>query len=124
MNSSSLRNARILVVEDEYMLADDLATELRDAGASVLGPVGSMAQATALAEQSPDIDGALLDINLNGEMVYPIADRLTARGVEIMFVTGYDRAVIPERFADVPRFEKPLSMRRVADAIGHLLEPA
>ena len=109
-----VRGRRILVVEDEYMLAEDLRLELEDAGAVVLGPAPSVADALALladAEGGPP-DAAILDLNLGGEMAYPVADALRERGVPVMLATGYDVQSIPAAYADVPRCEKPFDVGR------------
>lgn len=85
---SGLRDRRIHVVEDEYIMAQDLRYELEDAGAEVLGPVPSVTGAlTLLAREAPP-DAAILDVNLGGEMVYPLADILRQRGIPFMFATG------------------------------------
>ena len=104
---------RILVVEDEYMLAQDFARELEDVGAEVLGPVPSVADALALlvAEAVPP-DAAILDVSLGGEMVFPVAEALRERGVPFMFVTGYDPWSLPQPYADVPCCEKPFDVGR------------
>lgn len=68
MPDRTLRDCRVLVVEDEYMLADELEMELADAGAAVLGPVGAIEDAIAIIEAEAEIDGAILDANLGGEM--------------------------------------------------------
>ena len=104
--SEALTGRSILVAEDEYFLATDLNRELRRAGATVGGPVASVERAMALIESAPRIDGAILDINLGGEMAFPVADALRARGVPFVFATGYDQATIPPRFFDVVRCEK------------------
>lgn len=114
-------DCRVLVVEDEYMLADDLSTELRDAGAIVLGPVGTLPDAMASLEAEEHVDGAILDVSLRGEMVYPVADRLVERAVPFVFTTGYDASSIPPRFAHVVRCEKPINMKRVTQAIGRVI---
>lgn len=118
MSERTLRNCRILVIEDEYMLADELRTELEYAGAQVLGPVGSVEEAIALAEAEADLDGGILDVNLGGEMVFPVADLLIERGIPFVFTTGYDKSAIPNRYADIVRCEKPLNLRRLVQAIG------
>lgn len=122
MPDSPLRGRRILVVEDEYMLAMDLERELQDAGAQVLGPVPSVAAALQLVESTEALDGALLDVNLGGEEIYPVAEELLARGVPVVLTTGYDHRAIPERFADVPRCEKPVDVRHVARTLGRLVD--
>lgn len=121
MPDRTLKDCRVLVVEDEYMLADDLSTELVFAGAIVLGPVGTLPNAMASLDTRELVDGAILDVNLGGEMVYPFADRLLERDVPFVFTTGYDEAATPPRFAHVVRCEKPISMKRVTQAIGRVI---
>lgn len=121
MPEHTLRGCRVLVVEDEYMLADELRTELADADAMVVGPVGTLAEAVQLVRSDAEIDGAILDINLRGEMVFPVADLLAARGVRFLFATGYDGSIIPSRFADVMLCEKPINITRIARAIGRVI---
>lgn len=116
-----LEGRRILVVEDEYFLADDVRDALTEAGAEVLGPVPSVEEASALIAREERIDAAVLDVNLRGELVFPVADALRERGVPFAFATGYDRWAIPDRFADALRVEKPLQARCIADALGPLL---
>jgi len=120
MAHDGLRGCRLLVVEDEYFIADDLARGLEKAGAIVLGPVGAPDTALDLIDEVPRIDGAILDINLAGDMVYPVAERLLDRRVPFVFATGYERVAIPERFAAITRCEKPVS----ADTVGRALERA
>jgi CheY-like chemotaxis protein len=100
---------RVLLVEDEYMIAQDMAYELEALGTEVVGPVGSVADALRLVDAEQAIDRAFLDINLGGERVYPVADLLIARGTRIVFTTGYDDSAIPSRYADVPRCGKPVT---------------
>ena len=123
MVEQSLQGRRILVVEDEYFLAADVRDALSEAGAEVLGPVPSVGEATALIAQEGHIDAAVLDINLRGDLVFPVADALRARGVPFAFATGYDRWALPDRFADALRVEKPLQARSIASALGRLLTP-
>lgn len=118
--SPDLTNARILIVEDEYYLADDLARALELQGAEVIGPVGSLDEADALVGQG-DFDCAILDINLRGEMAFPVADRLESKGIPFIVASGYNSAAIPDRFLAVPRVEKPFNPREVIAAIPHLL---
>jgi CheY-like chemotaxis protein len=107
MLDASSRSARILVVEDEYLLAEALADALTALGAQVVGPVAGLAEALDLAADAA-IDGAVLDINLRGEMVFPLADALAARGVPYLFATGYGHETIPQRYQDVPTLSKPV----------------
>lgn len=115
--SSNLAGRRILVVEDDFFIADDFAALLEAAGARVVGPVATLAEALSLMKTAEQIDGALLDINLQGEMAYALADALRARGVPVVFVTGYSRSAVPERYADIPLLEKPVDPRQVARAM-------
>lgn len=121
MQDQLLDGCRIVVVEDEYLIANDIANALEEAGATVLGPVPSAEAAASLIADEPRIDGALLDINLGGSMVFDIADTLVSRAIPFAFVTGYDRWAIPERFADAPRLEKPVKPKQVAQALGPIL---
>jgi DNA-binding response OmpR family regulator len=104
---SGLEGAKILIVEDEYYLADDLAGAFARHGAIVLGPVGTVERALRLVEQHDRIDGAVLDINLRGEPAFPISDLLRRRNVPFIFATGYDEGIIPEMYESAPRWEKP-----------------
>jgi|SRR6185437_11616105 DNA-binding response OmpR family regulator len=91
----------ILVVEDEYYLADDCATCVREAGFDVAGPYDAI-------EDVPEISGicgAVLDINLRGTWVYPLLDRLLAMNIPVTLYTGY--AALPDKYAAVPRVTKP-----------------
>lgn len=112
---------RILVVEDEYLLAADLSDALENAGFEVLGPVPDVSGGLALVEQEERIDGALLDINLAGTLVYPLADTLTARAVPFAFASGFDQSVLPERFAGVARLEKPVSTRQALATLAQIM---
>src|SRR5262245_44105558 len=112
-----LEGKRILLVEDEYFIVQDLARAFAAAGANVLGPVATVPDALRLVASSGTLDGAVLDINLQGEMVYPVADALINRGVPFVFSTGYDREVIPSRFDAYIRCEKPISPDHVAKAL-------
>lgn len=99
---------RVLLVEDDYFIATNMQSEFEQVGAQVLGPVPSVRAALALIDATPDIDAAILDINVQEEMVFPVADALQARGVPFLFATGYERTVIPQRFAHVRHHEKPV----------------
>ncbi|MDF0488432.1 response regulator [Sphingomonas sp. H39-1-10] len=116
-----LRGCRVLVVEDEYLLADDLSVALSSAGAEVLGPVPSVDEAAERITAEPRIDVAVLDVNLRGDMVFPVADALIERGVPFAFATGYDCEALPDRFAAVPRVEKPFKAHRVAAILAPLI---
>lgn len=110
----------ILLAEDEFFLAMDLQEALQGAGATVIGPVASVGQALRLLEAERRIDAAVLDVNLGGEMVFPVADRLLERGVTVLLATGYNEDDLPTRFARVPRCEKPIDVA----ALMRILAPA
>ncbi len=116
-NSATLGGRRLLVVEDDYLVATDLVDELADHGAEVLGPAGSVDEALDLLAAESQIDAAVLDINLTNEKVYPVAEALRARGIPFVFTTGYDAWLVPEAFAAVLRFEKPVDIRALIQSI-------
>lgn len=122
MFENGLRERRILVIEDEYMLADDLCHELTQAGVTVLGPVGTVRDAIDLIGAEEHIDGAIMDVNLRGEMAFPAADELVRRGVPFVFTTGYDSSVIPPRFDHVVRCEKPANLGKTVQAIAKVVQ--
>lgn len=113
MVEQTLEGRRILVVEDEYLIADDVCEALVAAGAEVVGPCPTVEAAAAMLTREVRIDAALLDINLRGDPVFPVADALAARGVPFAFATGYDRWSIPKRFDAVALLEKPLKVRQI-----------
>ncbi|HEX5536711.1 MAG TPA: response regulator [Sphingobium sp.] len=121
MTDHPLRNLSILVVEDEYFLAAELEEELWDACAIVVGPTPSVEQALELIEQTPSLDGAILDVNLGGEAVFPVADRLAAKCIPFVFVTGYRERDALGLYADAPRVEKPFLRNAAADALGEII---
>jgi len=112
---------RVLVVEDEYLVALLLEEDLRAAGCAIAGPHTSFAAARAAALSEP-VDLAILDVNLNGEMVYPLAEELAGRGVPLVFLSGYDVGHFPERFKGAPRVGKPHDrtalLREIARALA------
>lgn len=118
--ASQLGGSRLLVVEDEYFLADDARSILSDVGAEVLGPVATVSAARALIGSDPAIDAVLLDVNLRGEMAFEVADDLHARGIPFAFITGYDREAIPERFSNATRLEKPVNPEQLVALFGRL----
>ncbi len=117
-----LNGLRVLVIEDEYLIADDLAKELKRARATVLGPFGMLDEAIRAVEADAAIDAAILDINLHGAMAYEIFDMLNARKVPVVLATGYDREALPESCRFAARCEKPASAGAVLDRLIEILE--
>jgi CheY-like chemotaxis protein len=102
-----LTGLRIVIVEDEHIVAMSLARMLEILGAVIVGPVATVARALALLRETARIDGAVVDINLRGVMAFPVADALIARGVPFVFATGYAKFVIPDLYGTVPVLQKP-----------------
>jgi CheY-like chemotaxis protein len=113
---SRISAKRVLVVEDEYLVAMDMSAWLEAEGAHVVGPASNVHAALEVLERT-ELDGAILDVNLRGEMVYPIADALIARGIPFVFTTGYDARTVPARFAGVKRCEKPTTPEAISRAL-------
>ena len=118
---AALRGRRILVAEDEYMIAQEIDETLSDAGAETLGPVSSVGEALHLIGSQRRIDGALLDVNLRNEPIWPVVTALLQRNVPIVLTTGYDASVIPRSYVHLPRCEKPTTPRNLARALTHAL---
>lgn len=113
---SDFAGKSVLVVEDEYFLADETRRKLREFGALVVGPTASVRQALALIE-STQVDAAILDVQLGGELVFPVAERLEELGIPYVFATGYDPSIIPERFDGFVLSEKPIDLNAIARAL-------
>jgi CheY-like chemotaxis protein len=107
---------RILIVEDEHMLARALSRALHEMGADVVGMAATVEQALALLEAT-EVDGALVDINLRGVRAYAVADALAGRGVPFVFTTGYSSPVIPDRHRQVPVLQKPFDPQEIIGAL-------
>jgi DNA-binding response OmpR family regulator len=108
MTDRELAGRFILVAEDEFHIAMEIERALVQAAAVVLGPASTLAKTLNLIDSTAHIDGAILDINLRGEMIFPAADRLAQRHVPFVISTGYDASIIPARFNGNPRCEKPI----------------
>ena len=112
-----LQGRRILVVQDDFVTAEDLKAELESLGAEVLGPVANLPGALDRLAAGPAPDAAVLDINLGGDLVYPLADLLKARQIPFVFATGYEEEAIPAPYAGLPLFVKPVNMAEVMRAL-------
>jgi CheY-like chemotaxis protein len=107
MASPTLRGRRILVVEDEYLIAMSLRDHLEARGSIVIGPVPSVEEAISLIESHRKIDAAILDVNLGGAMVYPVADVLLSRKVPFIFASGYEDTDLRTRYPHAKNCQKP-----------------
>lgn len=105
----ALHGRKILVVEDNYLIAEHVRSLLLQEGCDVVGPVAQLAQALTIAREEGALDGGVLDINLHGKLSFAVAAALAERSVPFVFLTGYDdRAIIPDEFAMRPVLTKPL----------------
>ena len=111
--NEDLQGMRILVVEDNFLIAEELRDLLSRRGCEVVGPASRVGQGLDLASHN-DLSGAVLDINLGEEDCFPIAAALRERHVPFFFLTGYgDRASIPAPYAEVPMLPKPVDEGRL-----------
>ncbi|CAD0362747.1 response regulator [Xanthomonas hortorum] len=124
MFDNPLIGRRILVVEDDYLLAEALNDLLVETGAHVVGPVGNVPDALSLLASGQAIDGALLDVNLRGQPVFPVADALLERGVPFSFCSGYDHCTLPPRFAHLSYCMKPYNPRTIAKLLSKQTQQA
>jgi CheY-like chemotaxis protein len=121
-----LRGLRILVVEDTFMLADELNEFLLELGCEVVGPAARAQEAAELAREGTALDGALLDVNLSrGETSFSVAADLASHHVPFVFVTGYDlESSFPPEFRGVPRISKPLDLNKLVHTMLRHFAPA
>lgn len=119
--SAALAGCRVLIVEDDFFIAEDVADAFRAQGAAVLGPVSGIDAALALVEAVPGPDAAVLDLNLGAVMSYPIADALIRLRVPFVFTTGYDASAILPRYWSVPRCEKPVDLAQVTRMVRGMI---
>jgi DNA-binding response OmpR family regulator len=113
---------RILVVEDEMLVAMNIEDMLLELGHEVAGLAGRLGPAMALASESR-FDAAMLDVNLDGEPSFPVADLLAERGIPFLFATGYGRQGIVERFRDCAILQKPFRTAELGAALAALSFP-
>jgi CheY-like chemotaxis protein len=105
---------KILLAEDELLVAMEIEAMLRDLGCEVVGPVATVAEVERLAER-PDLDGAVLDVNLRGVHVFPALPRLLARGLPVILSSGYEQTTLfPDQFRGLPVLVKPYDASELA----------
>lgn len=115
-----LQGRSILVVEDEFFQAKDLAESLANAGARLVGPFPSLNATMEALRKGPSVDAAVLDINLRGRAVYEVADLLAERAIPFVFATGYDADLVPARHKGRPFLTKPFRIESLLAAVARL----
>ena len=116
-SAGRLQGLRVLVVEDEALIASFIEDFLLDLGCEVIGPAMHMKDAIQLAREAA-IDGATLDVNIVGEKVYPVADILTERGIPYVFMTGYGVAGLRASDSGHPVLQKPYRLEHLCDILA------
>lgn len=117
---SALENRRILVVEDEAIIALALEDMLIQIGCAVVGPAFSVTDGQRLAASEP-VDGAVLDINVGGETSEAVARMLHSRGIPFLFSTGYGVSAVPDGFEDRPVLQKPYTLETLGRALERMI---
>ena len=117
---STLADLRVLVVEDESLVAMLIEAMLEDAGCVIVGPASRVAEAMELMDGGERIDLALLDVNVAGQQVFPVAEALAARNIPLVFSTGYGEGGLPEEWRGRPVVQKPFT----EDGLRKALEAA
>ena len=117
MKDARLAGKRVLVVEDEYLVALEVVNTLIDAGCIVVGPFASVQEALAAAKVE-NVDLALLDVNVAGEMVFPVAYFLEQAGTPFLFATGYGQSFLPRDRPNWDVCSKPFHLKEVAERLA------
>ena len=118
----ALKGVRVLVVEDEYFVAILIEEILESAGCIVTGPIPRLRE-TLDAAHHDDCDAAVLDVNLAGERINPVADVLAERNVPFVFVTGYGANALPSEYAERPHLCKPFRMGDLLCTLSNVVKP-
>lgn len=118
--SARLRGQRVLIVEDETLISMLFEDILGDLGCVVVGPALTIRQATELATGA-EIDIAVLDVNVGGDPVWPVAEILAGRGVSMIFSSGYGTSSLPERWRGYPSLPKPFTFNEVAEVMSEVV---
>jgi CheY-like chemotaxis protein len=118
--TNSSATPRLLVVEDEYLIRMLLEDMLDDLGYGIAAAVGTLSEARQIAADG-DFSAAILDVNLDGQEIYPVADILTRRGLPFVFVTGYGERSLPEPYRGHPALQKPFQAEQLKTTLAGLL---
>jgi CheY-like chemotaxis protein len=105
---------RILIVEDDWLIVAELVQELEASGAHVIGPIPNLPQALKKLDEMPDIAAAILDVNLYGQMVFPLADELRRRNIPFVFATAYESGEFPEAYRQITLVRKGAGVDEIA----------
>lgn len=122
MKTRALSGRRALIVEDELLIALDLEAMLGDVGMTVIGPLVTLDEAIHAAG-SADVDVALLDVSLKGDVIWPAADIILGRHIPLLFLTGYSEFSIPLKFQSHPWLGKPIVEEQLLMHLENLLLP-
>ena len=112
-----LTGRRVLVVEDESLVAMLIETILEDMDCIPVGPAANIEEGLRLVADTQDLDAALLDVNVAGQQIFPVADALKARGVPFVFSTGYGEGGLPDEWRGQPTVQKPFTEAAIRDAL-------
>lgn len=112
-----LAGLRVLVIEDEYFIAEELSLCLSRSGAEVVGPASDIAIGLTLLNDNP-IDCALLDISLRGRLVFPLAEILSAQHIPWVYLTGYDDGIVPADLRGMAHLVKPIEEAALVEALA------
>ncbi len=123
MPPNDLTGRRILVVEDDILIAMLIEEILQDLGCAVVGPVATLDDALRLAGDEA-LDAAVLDVTIRGGQIYPAAERLLARGIPFILASGYGNWALPEAFRNMPRLTKPFTARDIEEQMRLLFQVA
>lgn len=115
--ASLFAGRRILIVEDEHFLAEDIREELEGFGVEVVGPASDVSSAIRMIDVDAPIDGAILDVNIKGETVFPVADLLMDQGVPFVFASGFEPGLEASRYPGFVLCRKPLKLNQIAEAL-------
>jgi DNA-binding response OmpR family regulator len=118
----SAKGLRLFVVEDEPMIRILVTDMLGELGHTIAAEAGHIDQALDLA-QSAEFDLAILDVNLQGRLITPVAELIRARELPIIFATGYGAEGLPEQFRDLSALQKPFQMEALAAMIDEVMGP-
>ena len=123
MNDLAQARPRVLVVEDEYLIRMLLEDMLDELGYDLAAGVGTISEASEVATTG-DFHAAILDVNLDGQEIYPVADILASRGLPFVFVTGYGERSLPDPHRGRPALQKPFQADQLKNALADLLATA